>query len=52
MFISSIYIGNRCNNDYVEGIHIDIVAVTKFLGLDIDNKLTWKDHINIIFDKI
>ena len=31
---------------------IDEVKNTKFLGVIIDNKLTWKDHINYVAGKV
>ena len=40
------------NNVQISGINIDQVSKTKFLGVIIDSKLTWKDHINFIKTKI
>ena len=52
MLSSSTYIDSRQNNVYVEGTLIDTVAGTKFLGVDIDNKLNWEDHTNTVCGKI
>ena len=36
----------------IQGINIEEKRVTKFLGIEIDNKLTWKDHIQYIASKV
>ena len=36
----------------IDGPEIDEVIKTKFLGVIIDNKTTWKDHINYIAGKV
>ena len=51
-----ILFGNRKYNGDVDikinGINIERVYVTKFLGVLIDHKLNWKDHINHICNKV
>ena len=51
-----ILFGNRNYNGEVDikidGINIERVYVTKFLGVLIDHKLNWKDHINHICNKV
>ena len=51
-----ILFGNRKYNGVVDikinGINIERVYVTKFLGVLIDHKLNWKDHINHICNKV
>ena len=36
----------------IDGQEIDEVITTKFLGVIIDNKTTWKDLINYISEKV
>ena len=36
----------------INGIYIDIVYNTKFLGVTIDDKLNWKEHIKMIQSKL
>ena len=48
MFRSSTYTGNRQSTVYVKGTPIDTFIVTKFLGVGIDYKPTWKDDVNIV----
>ena len=36
---------NRINNIYIHGTQIDTVSHTKFLGVIIDNKINWNEHI-------
>ena len=36
----------------IDGHHIDEVHKTKFLGVFIDNKLNWKDHVSYLIGKI
>ena len=40
------------NTVQIQGNIIDHVNATKFLGIIIDNKLNWSDHINYIKNKI
>ena len=37
---------------FIDGITLKRETVTKFLGLFIDENVTWKPHINIIYIKI
>ena len=39
-------------NLLIENIHIKKEHVTKFLGLFIDENVSWKQHINIVSSKI
>ena len=39
-------------NIYINGIALDIVTKTKFLGLMLDNKLNWKSHALYLSSKI
>ena len=43
---------NHILNINIENTNIEIVTYYKFLGIIIDNKLTWKNHINYICNKI
>jgi len=52
LFTGNKHMHIRSNNIYIEGITIETVVKTKFLGVIIDNKLTWKEHINYICNKI
>ena len=52
IFTNKKELHNRCNNIEIEGIPIETVGQTKFLGVIIDNKLCWKSHINHICNKI
>ena len=36
---------NRINNIYIDGTQIDTVYHTPFLGMIIDNKISWNGHI-------
>ena len=36
---------NRINNIYIDGTPIDTVCHTQFLGVIIDNKIKWNEHI-------
>ena len=36
----------------IDGNIISFATNTKFLGINIDNNLTWKDHINYVTKKI
>ena len=36
----------------IDGHKIDQVVKTKFLGVVIDNKLNWKEHVSLISGKI
>jgi hypothetical protein len=44
--------GNSNINVNTEGVPIDIVKETKFLGILLDNRLTWKSHTAYISKKI
>ena len=37
---------------FIDGITLEIKTVTKFLGVSIDENVTWKAHINTIFTRI
>ena len=39
-------------NVIIDGVNIDRVRCTSFLGVIIDEKLTWKDHIDYLKNKI
>jgi hypothetical protein len=52
IFSNNRNIVNRNNDICIEGVCIETVSKTKFLGVLIDNKLSWKDHINYICNKI
>ena len=36
---------NRINNIYIDGPKIDTVSHIQFLGVIIDNKINWNEHI-------
>ena len=36
---------NRINNIYIDGTQIDTVSHTQFMGVIIDNKINWNEHI-------
>ena len=40
------------NSIVIDGNIIPFITNTKFLGINIDNNLTWKAHINYITTKI
>jgi len=52
IFTANKTLCNRVNKIIIEGISIDTVSKTKFLGVLIDNKLCWKDHVFYISNKI
>ena len=39
-------------NILIDGIKIEEVKKTKFLGVIIDNKLSWKDHVAHVASKV
>ena len=43
---------NRINNIYIAGTRIDTVSHTQFLGVIIDNKINWNEHIKYTCKKI
>ena len=43
---------NSIKNIYIENISLERVFCTKFLGVFIDHKLTWKEHIMYVKNKI
>ena len=45
-------VGNRRNNIYIDGTQIDTVNHLQFLGVIIDNKINWNDHIKYTCNKI
>ena len=36
----------------IDGNVINKVSSTKFLGIHIDDQLTWKEHINTVYSKV
>ena len=36
----------------IDGIVINKVSSTKFLGIHIDDQLTWREHINTVYSKV
>ena len=44
--------GNLTLSMSINGIIVEEKSTTKFLGVEIDNKLTWKDHIQFIASKV
>jgi hypothetical protein len=49
--------GGKRNSDYdinilINGEKINIVSETKFLGVTLDSKLSWKSHIQLITKKV
>ena len=42
----------ECPNIHINGSQIKEVSSTKFLGVFIDNKLSWAEHINHISNKV
>ena len=51
-FSNNPSVRNRCNDIYIDGIEIDTVNYTQFLGVIIDNKINWSDHIKYICNNI
>ena len=50
-----VFTNKSCNATYsvcMNGLNLSRVFVTKFLGVHIDSKLDWNDHINIVRNKI
>ena len=50
-----VFTNNSCDDTYsvcMNGLNLSIVFVTKFLGVHMDSKLDWNDHINIVRNKI
>ena len=43
---------NRINNIYIDGTQIDTISHTQFLGVIIDNKINWNEHIKYTCKKI
>jgi len=52
IFTSNRNFHDRVTNIMIEGTCIETVPKTKFLGVIIDSKLSWKDHIFYICNKI
>ena len=44
-FKNSPSVRNRINNICIDGTQIDTVNHTQFLGVIIDNKINWNEHI-------
>ena len=51
-FSNNPSVRNRRNNIYIDGIEIDTINHTQFLGVIIDNKINWSDHIKYICNKM
>ena len=51
-FSNTPSVRNRRNDIYIDGIEIDTVNHTQFLGVIIDNKINWSDHIKYICNNI
>ena len=50
-----VFTNKSCNDTYsvcMNGLNLSRVFVTKFLGVHMDSKLDWNDHINIVRNKI
>ena len=43
---------SQCNDVFINGQKLERVFSTKFLGVVIDHKLTWKKHIQFVKSKI
>ena len=43
---------DSCFNIKVDGIEIPLVLITRFLGVHLENELTWNIHLNQLIDKI
>jgi len=52
LFTNNKNMYGRKNNICIDGVLIETVNKTKFLGVIIDNKLSWKEHITYICNKI
>jgi len=52
IFTNNRVLNNRKNNIVIDSTLIDTVVKTKFLGVIIDNKLCWKDHVIHLCNKI
>ena len=50
-FSNTHSIRTRHNKIYIDGTEIDSVNKKKILGIVIDNKLNWSEHINIYVTK-
>ena len=42
---------NRINNIYIDGTQIDTVSLTQSLGMILDNKINWNEHIHVNISK-
>ena len=51
MTISNIPSVRKRINIYIDGTQIDTVSHTQFLGVIIDNKINWNEHIKYIRKK-
>ena len=50
-----VFTNKSCDDTYhvcMNGLLLSRVLVTKFLGVHMDSKLDWNDHINIVRNKI
>ena len=52
VFSNSAQIANRDNRIYVNDVLIDTVHTTNFLGVIIDQKITWRYHIDKVCCKM
>ena len=51
-FSNNPSVKNIRNDIYIDGIEIDTVNQTQFLGVITDNKINWSDHIKYICNNI
>ena len=51
-FSNNPSVRNRRNDIFIDGIEIYTVNHTQFLGVIIDNKINWSDHIKYICNNI
>ena len=50
-----VFTNKSCDDTYsvcLNGLNLSTVFVTRFLGVHMDSKLDWNDHINIVRNKI
>ena len=50
-----VFTQKSCDDTYsvcMNGLNLSRAFITKFLGVHMDSKLDWNDHINIVRNKI
>ena len=52
LFSKSVSISSHTNDVYIDNNRISLVNTTKFLGVMLDNNLSWKEHIGYISNKL